>query len=118
MKYLSKKQRAYRFNCLLKLASKKPHLELLSDHNLFIIAEFLFNVVTNTLNLNKKQLFRARKILLPHKKCITKICNRGNNSNGILKHSLHSNPQFGGAILSLLSSFAPLLISLISGLTQ
>ena len=100
----------------LKLLQNKntgPILKHLDDESLYVLSEFLYNIVYNTLNMTKPQLRKVKNILLPYEKPITRVLK--SNHNSVRKQAFNKlPPQFGGALATILATALPLLISLIS----
>lgn len=88
-------------------------IKYLDDESLFILSEFLYNIVYNTLNLSKREIKKIQKYLSPYEKPILKILKTKDNKTRKQAYGKLS-PQFGGALGSILAAGLPLLISLLS----
>ena len=100
LQHLSKK------NCVL--------LPFLDEDSLHAIGEFVFNVITQRLKLNKRQEKRVRNILNRDKKFYSKLVDKRNKKPlTYLRTSLREEPQVGRGIVSMLAALAPVIAGLI-----
>ena len=90
-------------------------LPYLNDESLHILGEFLFNVITQTLKLNRKQLSEVKKILQRDKSFYMKLIDvKTRYPTNLLRKKLVSDPQIGAGIVSLIATLAPVIATLLS----
>jgi len=90
-------------------------LPYLNDESLHILGEFLFNVITQTLKLNSKQLSEVKKILQRDKSFYMKLIDvKTRYPTNLLRKKLVSDPQIGAGIVSLIATLAPVIATLLS----
>ena len=89
-------------------------LPYLNDEALHTLGEFLYNVISQRIPLNKKDSRKTKKILVKNKEFYTKLMSsRTSNPFNHLKKNI-SNNQIGNGIISILSFLAPLVTSLLT----
>ena len=92
-------------------------LPYLNDESLHILGEFLFNVITQTLKLNSRQLSKVKKILRKDKSFYMKLIDvKTKYPANLLRKKLVSDPQIGTGIVSLIATLAPVIATLLSRL--
>ena len=92
-------------------------LPYLNDESLHILGEFLFNVITQTLKLNSRQLSKVKKILRKDKSFYMKLIDvKTKYPANLLRKKLVSDPQIGTGIVSLIATSAPVIATLLSRL--
>ena len=92
-------------------------LPYLNDESLHILGEFLFNVITQTLELNSRQLSKVKKILRKDKSFYMKLIDvKTKYPANLLRKKLVSDPQIGTGIVSLIATLAPVIATLLSRL--
>ena len=90
-------------------------LPYLNDESLHILGEFLFNVITQALKLNSKQLSEVKKILQRDKSFYMKLIDvKTRYPTNLLRKKLVSDPQIGAGIVSLIATLAPVIATLLS----
>ena len=90
-------------------------LPYLNDESLHILGEFLFNVITQTLKLNSRQLSKVKKILRKDKSFYMKLIDvKTKYPANLLRKKLVSDPQIGAGIVSLIATLAPVIATLLS----
>ena len=90
-------------------------LPYLNDESLHILGEFLFNVITQTLKLNSKQLSEVKKILQRDKSFYMKLIDvKTRYPTNLPRKKLVSDPQIGAGIVSLIATLAPVIATLLS----
>ena len=90
-------------------------LPYLNDESLHILGELLFNVITQTLKLNSKQLSKVKQVLNKDKSFYLKLINvKTKNKPLLLRKKLMSDPQIGTGIVSLIATLAPVIATLLS----
>ena len=101
---------------ILKHISKRncALLPYLDDESLHTLGEFIFNVITQRVKLDNKQLKKVKRILEKDKHFYKKLIDvNTNNPLGYFKQTLRLDPQVGQGIASLIAALAPLIASLI-----
>ena len=92
-------------------------LPYLNDESLHILGEFLFNVITQTLKLNSRQISKVKKILRKDKSFYMKLIDvKTKYPANLLRKKLVSDPQIGTGIVSLIATLAPVIATLLSRL--
>ena len=87
----------------------------LNDESLHILAELLFNVITQTLKLNNTQLSNVKKILNKDKLLYMKLIDAKTRApTQLLRKKLVTDPQIGTGIVSLITTLAPVIATLLS----
>ena len=100
LKHISKR------NCAL--------LPYLDDESLHTLGEFIFNVITQRVRLDNKQIKKVKKILDKDKHFYKKLIDVDTDDPlGYFKQTLKLDPQVGQGIVSLIAALAPLISSLI-----
>ena len=100
LKHISKR------NCAL--------LPYLDDDSLHTLGEFIFNVITQRVKLDNKQIKKVKKILDKDKHFYKKLIDvNTDDPMGYFKETLKLDPQVGQGIVSLIAALAPLISSLI-----
>ena len=90
-------------------------LPYLNDESLHILAELLFNVITQTLELNEAQLSKVKKILKNDKSFYLKLIDAKTKApTQLLRKKLVTDPQIGTGIVSLIATLAPVIATLLS----
>ena len=90
-------------------------LPYLNDESLHILAELLFNVITQTLKLNEAQLSKVKKILKNDKSFYLKLIDAKTKApTQLLRKKLVADPQIGTGIVSLIATLAPVIATLLS----
>ena len=89
-------------------------LPYLDDESLHILGEFIFNVITQRVKLDNKQIKKVKKILKKDKHFYEKLIDVDTDDPlGYFKQTLELDPQVGQGIVSLIAALAPLISSLI-----
>ena len=89
-------------------------LPYLDDESLHILGEFIFNVITQRVKLDNKQIKKVKKILDKDKHFYKKLIDVDTDDPlGYFKQTLKLDPQVGQGIVSLIAALAPLISSLI-----
>ena len=100
LKHISKR------NCAL--------LPYLDDESLHTLGEFIFNVITQRVRLDNKQIKKVKKILEKDRHFYKKLIDVDTDDPlGYFKQTLKLDPQVGQGIVSLIAALAPLISSLI-----
>ena len=100
LKHISKR------NCAL--------LPYLDDDSLHTLGEFIFNVITQRVKLDNKQIKKVKKILDKDKHFYKKLIDvNTDDPMGYFKETLKLDPQVGQGIVSLIAALTPLISSLI-----
>ena len=100
LKHISRK------NCAL--------LPYLDDESLHTLGEFIYNVITQRVKLDNKQIKKVKKILEKDKHFYKKIIDVDTDDPlGYFKQTLKVDPHVGQGIVSLIAALAPLISSLI-----
>ena len=90
-------------------------LPYLNDESLHTLGELLFNIITQTLKLNAKQLLKVKQILNKDKSFYMKLIDvKTRNPTKLLRNKLVTNPQVGTGIVSLIATLAPVIATLLS----
>ena len=90
-------------------------LPYLNDESLHTLGELLFNIITQTLKLNAKQLSKVKQILNKDKSFYMKLIDvKTRNPTKLLRNKLVTNPQVGTGIVSLIATLAPVIATLLS----
>ena len=90
-------------------------LPYLNDESLHTLGELLFNVITQTLKLNAKQLSKVKQILNKDKSFYMKLIDvKSSDPTQLLRKKLVSDPQIGTGIVSLIATLAPIIATLLS----
>ena len=90
-------------------------LPYLNDESLHILAEFLFNIITQTLKLNNTQLSKVKQILNKDKSFYMKLIDAKTRApTQLLRKKLVTDPQIGTGIVTLIATLAPVIASLLS----
>ena len=90
-------------------------LPYLNDESLHILAEFLFNIITQTLQLNNTQLAKVKQILNKDKSFYMKLIDAKTRApTQLLRKKLVTDPQIGTGIVTLIATLAPVIASLLS----
>ena len=100
---------------VLKHISRKncELLPYLNDESLHALGEFLFNVITQRLQLSPKQLKKEKHIISKDKNFYLKLIDvKTKNSLSHLRQGIKDKPQIGSGIITLLSTLAPLIASI------
>ena len=101
---------------ILKHISKRncALLPYLDDKSLHTLGEFIFNVITQRVKLDNKQLKKVKRILEKDKHFYKKLIDVNTDDPlGYFKQTLRLDPQVGQGIASLIAALAPLIASLI-----
>ena len=101
---------------ILKHISKRncALLPYLDDESLHTLGEFIFNVITQRVKLDNKQLKKVKRILEKDKHFYKKLIDVNTDDPlGYFKQTLRLDPQVGQGIASLIVALAPLIASLI-----
>ena len=101
---------------ILKHISKRncALLPYLDDESLHTVGEFVFNVITQRVKLDNKQLKKVKRILEKDKHFYKKLIDVNTDDPlGYFKQTLRLDPQVGQGIASLIAALAPLIASLI-----
>ena len=99
LKHLTKK------NCVL--------LQYLDEQSLHTIGEFIFNVITQRLELTKNQERKVKNILNKNKSFYLELINKENrNPLAYLRANLKKEPQVGQGLVGILAALSPLISSL------
>ena len=89
-------------------------LPYLDDESLHTLGEFIFNVITQRVKLDKKQIKKVKKILDKDKHFYKKLIDVDTDDPlGYFKQTLKLDPQVGQGIVSLIAALTPLISSLI-----
>ena len=89
-------------------------LPYLSDESLHTLGEFIFNVITQRIELDNVQLKKVKRILKKDKTFYLKLINVNTKDPlGYFRNSLKSDPQVGKGIVSLFAALAPIISSLL-----
>ena len=89
-------------------------LPYLDDESLHTLGEFIFNVITQRVKLDNKQIKKVKKILDKDKHFYKKLIDVDTDDPlGYFKQTLKLDPQIGQGIVSLIAALAPLISSLI-----
>ena len=89
-------------------------LPYLSDESLHTLGEFIFNVITQRIELDNVQLKKVRRILKKDKMFYAKLIHVNTKDPlGYFRNSLKSDPQVGNGIVSLFAALAPIISSLL-----
>ena len=89
-------------------------LPYLDDESLHILGEFIFNVITQRVKLDNKQIKKVKRILDKDKHFYKKLIDVDTDDPlGYFKQTLKLDPQVGQGIVSLIAALAPLISSLI-----
>ena len=90
-------------------------LPYLNDESLHVLGEFLFNIITQSLKLDSKQLSKVKQILNKDKSFYLKLIDaKTKYPTQLLRKKLISNPQIGKGIVSLIATLAPIIATLLS----
>ena len=90
-------------------------LPYLNDESLHSLGELLFNVITQGLKLNSKQLFKVKRILNKDKAFYIKLVDvKTRNPTQLLRKRLTTDPQIGKGLVSLIATLAPVIATLLS----
>ena len=101
---------------LLKHISRKncALLPYLDDESLHTLGEFIYNVITQRVKLDNKQIKKVKKILEKDKYFYKKLIDVDTEDPlGYFKQTLKVDPHVGQGIVSLIAALAPLISSLI-----
>ena len=101
---------------ILKHISKRncALLPYLDDDSLHTLGEFIFNVITQRVKLDNKQIRKVKKILDKDKHFYKKLIDvNTDDPMGYFKETLKLDPQVGQGIVSLIAALTPLISSLI-----
>ena len=89
-------------------------LPYLDDDSLHTLGEFIFNVITQRVKLDNKQIKKVKRILEKDKNFYKKLIDVDTEDPlGYFKQTLKLDPQVGQGIASLIAALAPLISSLI-----
>ena len=89
-------------------------LPYLDDESLHTLGEFIFNVITQRVKLDNKQIKKVKKILDKDKHFYKKLIDVDTDDPlGYFKQTLKVDPHVGQGIVSLIAALAPLISSLI-----
>ena len=100
LKHISKR------NCAL--------LPYLDDESLHTLGEFIYNVITQRVKLDNKQIKKVKKILEKDKHFYKKLIDVDTDDPlGYFKQTLKVDPHVGQGIVSLIAALAPLISFLI-----
>ena len=89
-------------------------LPYLDDESLHTLGEFIFNVITQRVKLDNKQIKKVKKILEKDRNFYKKLIDVDTDDPlGYFKQTLKLDPQVGQGIVSLIAALAPLISSLI-----
>ena len=90
-------------------------LPYLNDESLHTLGELLFNIITQTLKLNAKQLSKVKQILNKDKTFYMKLIDvKTRNPTRLLRKKLVTDPQVGRGIVSMIATLAPMIATLLS----
>ena len=90
-------------------------LPYLNDESLHSLGELLFNVITQGLKFNSKQLFKVKRILNKDKAFFIKLVDvKTRNPTQLLRKRLTTDPQIGKGLVSLIATLAPVIATLLS----
>ena len=121
MKTRKSKKRIHEASKLLSISRKLKGDDLLflyenmKDDTRNLFSEIVYNVINNTksLNLSSKHTKKLRKIMLPHKKEFEFLAS--STGSNIRKMTIIKKQIGGGVITALVSTLAPIIISLLAG---
>ena len=89
-------------------------LPYLDDESLHTLGEFIFNVITQRVKLDNKQIKKVKRILEKDRHFYKKLIDVDTDDPlGYFKQTLKLDPQVGQGIVSLIAALAPLISSLI-----
>ena len=89
-------------------------LPYLDDESLHTLGEFIYNVITQRVKLDNKQIKKVKKILEKDKHFYKKLIDVDTDDPlGYFKQTLKVDPHVGQGIVSLIAALAPLISSLI-----
>ena len=89
-------------------------LPYLDDESLHTLGEFIYNVITQRVKLDNKQIKKVKKILEKDKYFYKKLIDVDTEDPlGYFKQTLKVDPHVGQGIVSLIAALAPLISSLI-----
>ena len=89
-------------------------LPYLDDESLHTLGEFIFNVITQRVKLDNKQIKKVKKILDKDKHFYKKLIDVDTDDPlGYFKQTLKLDPQVGQGIVSLIAALTPFISSLI-----
>ena len=89
-------------------------LPYLDDESLHTLGEFIFNVITQRVKLDNKQIKKVKRILEKDRNFYKKLIDVDTDDPlGYFKQTLKGDPHVGQGILSLIAALAPLISSLI-----
>ena len=89
-------------------------LPYLDDESLHTLGEFIFNVITQRVKLDNKQIKKVKRILEKDRNFYKKLIDVDTDDPlGYFKQTLKLDPQVGQGIVSLIAALAPLISSLI-----
>ena len=90
-------------------------LPYLNDESLHVLGEFLFNIITQSLKLDSKQLSKVKQILNKDKSFYLKLIDaKTKYPTQLPRKKMISNPQIGKGIVSLIATLAPIIATLLS----
>ena len=101
---------------LLKHISRRncALLPYLDDESLHTLGEFIFNVITQRVKLDNKQIKKVKRILEKDRNFYKKLIDVDTDDPlGYFKQTLKVDPHVGQGIVSLIAALAPLISSLI-----
>ena len=89
-------------------------LPYLSDESLHTLGEFIFNIITQRIELDKKKKKKVKRILKKDRTFYSKLINVNTKDPlGYFRNSLKLDPQVGSGIVSLIAALAPIISSLL-----
>lgn len=89
-------------------------LPYLDDESLHTLGEFIFNVITQRVKLDNKQIKKVKRILEKDRNFYKKLIDVDTDDPlGYFKQTLKVDPHVGQGIVSLIAALAPLISSLI-----
>ena len=89
-------------------------LPYLDDESLHTLGEFIFNVITQRVKLDNKQIKKVKRILEKDRHFYKKLIDVDTDDPlGYFKQTLKVDPHVGQGIVSLIAALAPLISSLI-----
>ena len=89
-------------------------LPYLSDESLHTLGEFIFNIITQRIELDNVQLKKVKRILKKDRTFYSKLINVNTKDPlGYFRNSLKLDPQVGSGIVSLIAALAPIISSLL-----
>ena len=89
-------------------------LPYLDDESLHTLGEFIFNVITQRVKLDNKQIKKVKRILEKDRNFYKKLIDVDTDDPlGYFKQALKLDPQVGQGIGSLIAALAPIISSLI-----